>query len=128
MLKLNFTDKMRLGFALTLALLAAIATCRLYVQSPQELVEEIGNEGVIAASYANFGHIPYGSSISGEVYFDEKNDKGCDKYSYRAHSWQGIDAGHISKIFIQRRGDCPFVQKVRNAELAGAKMVVIVDS
>ena len=100
---------MRLGFALALALFVATACCRLYVQSPQELVEQIGQDGVITASYANFGHIPYGSSIAGQVFIDPNNEEGCERYTYRQHSWQGLDAGLITKIFVQRRGDCPFV-------------------
>ena len=33
-----------------------------------------------------------------------------------------------TKIFIARRGQCTFVNKVRNAERAGASLLVVVDS
>ena len=33
-----------------------------------------------------------------------------------------------TKIIIARRGDCTFVTKVRNAERAGASLLVVVDN
>jgi hypothetical protein len=38
-------------------------------------------DGVIEATYANFGFIPYGRTIMGKVYFDKTNEFGCDEYS-----------------------------------------------
>lgn len=46
------------------ALVAATAMGKLVVYGPQTLIDMLPNsDGVIAANYANFGHIPYGQSL-----------------------------------------------------------------
>jgi len=37
------------------------------------------DEPLIKANYANFGHIPYGQSLIGQIYFDKDNMDGCKK-------------------------------------------------
>jgi hypothetical protein len=34
---------------------------------------------VIKANYANFGHIPYGQSLIGDIFYDESNPDGCKR-------------------------------------------------
>lgn len=34
---------------------------------------------MINANYANFGHIPYGQSLIGTIYFDAENPDMCKK-------------------------------------------------
>lgn len=63
------------------------ATTKLIIHSPKRLMELFPyvnddgyhESGVIPASYANFGFIPYGHSMMGKVYFDKNNDQVCDK-------------------------------------------------
>ena len=48
-----------------------IAASKLVVYSPQELVNLFKDQdSVIPANYANFGHIPYGQSLIGSIYYD----------------------------------------------------------
>jgi len=35
-------------------------------------------DGVIKASYANFGYIPYGHTMVGKIYFDKNIDTLCN--------------------------------------------------
>lgn len=37
------------------------------------------DDPIILANYANFGHIPYGQSLIGQIYFDKDNMDGCKK-------------------------------------------------
>jgi hypothetical protein len=88
---------------------------------------------VINANYSNFGHIPYGQSLIGTIYYDEKNPDMCgksDPADLKALEQEVVDEKtetFPTKIFIAKRGQCTFVNKVRNAERAGASLLVVVD-
>lgn len=69
----------------------------------------------IRSSLSNFGNPPYGSSILGPVHLPT-DPLAC----------QTMLA--TSGIALLLRGDCEFGQKVRNAELAGALAVLIIDN
>lgn len=73
-------------------------------------------------SIANFGLIPYGHTILGELRFIEDNAEGCNAFqaSLKTEKQQ-------SPIAIVRRGDCSFIQKVRNVEHGGGKLAIVVD-
>jgi hypothetical protein len=59
---------------------AAQATAKLVVYGPQTLVDMYPKDDpTIPANYANFGHIPYGQSLIGQIYFDKDNMDGCKK-------------------------------------------------
>lgn len=70
----------------------------------------------------------------GTIYFDEKNPDQCKKSD--AEDIKALEEElslesyetFPSKIFIAERGSCTFVNKVRNAERAGASLLVVVDS
>jgi hypothetical protein len=73
-------------------------------------------------SIANFGLIPYGHTIMGDLKFVATNEYGCDSFN------NSIKSGdELSPIVIVRRGVCSFVQKVRNIEHGGGKLAIIVD-
>lgn len=88
---------------------------------------------MINANYSNFGHIPYGQSLIGTIYYDEKNPDMCgksDPADLKALEQEVVDEKtetFPTKIFIAKRGQCTFVNKVRNAERAGASLLVVVD-
>lgn len=44
------------------------------------------DDPVILANYANFGHIPYGQSLIGQIYFDKTNMDGCSKMTLETSS------------------------------------------
>jgi len=89
---------------------------------------------VINSNYANFGHIPYGQSLIGTIYFDEDNEDMCKKSDpTKMKEMEDAVSGDNfetfpTKIIIARRGTCTFVNKVRNAERSGASLLVVVDS
>ena len=114
----------------SLCLTLSIAFGKLVVYSPQDLVGKFEtSKGVIDANYANFGHIPYGQSLIGSIYYDPQNAMGCQRMNLTDVS-SGVDASDVkkTKIVLIDRGECSFVTKVRNAERAGASLVVLIDN
>lgn len=104
---------------LALASMASAFTT-LQVDSPSELKEGF-YDGLVADRPAMFGIPSYESSIQGPVYIAEPYDA-CTELSPLAGS------DKITRIvMVQRGGGCTFVTKVRNAENAGAKAVIVSD-
>jgi hypothetical protein len=106
---------------------------KLVVYGPQELIDSFeGKKAQINANYANFGHIPYGQSLIGSIYFDETDPLGCDKVEPSVLEDEIVDEivedTIPTKILLMDRGECSFVTKVRNAERAGASLVVVIDN
>jgi hypothetical protein len=66
---------------------------------------------------ANFGVIPFGKLYRGSSSIDTPINA-CTTLAYP-------DKTHI---LLAERGDCPFVTKARNAQNAGYKALIIVDS
>lgn len=102
----------------------ALAVPRITVVSPTDLAvkfEGDENNG-IPFSVGNFGKIPYGTHIIGVTAMANPAD-GCDTISdFRAGEYS-FDKNVIAVI---RTGNCPFTIKTRNAQAAGAKVVIIV--
>lgn len=73
-------------------------------------------------SIANFGMIPYGHTIMANLKFVSDNDEGCIPFGTSIKTDK-----EPSPIVIVRRGDCSFVQKVRNVEHGGGRVAIIVD-
>ena len=75
---------------------------------------------------AMFGIPPYGGSISQAVYYAPYNL--CDD-STTTTTTTRIDTTNWSSPFVLLvdRGDCSFVQKVRNSQRIGASAVLIAD-
>jgi hypothetical protein len=82
---------------------------------------------------ALFGIPPYGGSIQEKVYYTKDNLCGrdvdtTDGYPQETNSDGSKKAWQPPFILMVDRGDCTFVQKVRNAQRAGAAAVLIADS
>jgi hypothetical protein len=82
---------------------------------------------------ALFGAPPYGGSIAQQVYYADSNlcDANVDKR--RGYPERSVKDGQMEPwqspfILLVDRGDCTFVQKVRNAQRAGAAAVLIADN
>jgi hypothetical protein len=110
------------------------------------------SDGIIDVSYANFGLIPYGHSMNGKLIFDTKYEKACDEFPHDYFYKEQVikrakDEGDISDeefdeklengemahldytpFYLADRGDCTFVEKVRNIEESGAGLAIIVDN
>jgi hypothetical protein len=78
--------------------------------------------GTYGASGANFGPAPTEAGISGDL---EVVDDGSENPTLGCDPLVGFTAGAIA---IMDRGVCPFVQKVNNAQDAGAVAVIVVNS
>lgn len=117
-----------MNISIYLILFLSVATAKLIVYSPSRLRKKVSSQnGTIDSSVANFGHIPYGHSIIGRVWFDEENRDGC--HSFRINiTGEGDPDAYPSPIVLVERGNCSFVKKVRNVEHAGGSMAVIIDN
>lgn len=60
----------------------------------------------------------------GKLFFDSENPTACDPYDLSKTTQNPMD----QRIFIARRGGCTFVWKARQAEHAGAIMLILVDN
>jgi|JI9StandDraft_1071089.scaffolds.fasta_scaffold129068_2 hypothetical protein len=75
---------------------------------------------------ANIGIVPYGHTIIGNLWIDAKNLKGCNEFEKEFTGVYDPDTDP-SPIVLIERGECSFVTKIRNAEHAGARLVLIID-
>ena len=62
----------------------------------------------------------------GKIHFDESNALGCDEYSLddKAELERSAD---ITPFYVAKRGQCSFVQKVRNMENIGVAVGIVID-
>jgi hypothetical protein len=103
---------------------------KIIVSSPKELQEKVG---VIRNGIANFGTVPYGHSVFGNIYFgksinlnlDSENAYGCKEYTNGKTERDGY-AQQI--IFLIKRGECQTSDKVTHIEKAGGKIAILIDS
>ena len=65
----------------------------------------------------------------GKLYFDPKNLDVCEPMSTEfVKSINHLDEALFASFIIANRGNCSFVQKVRNMERAGAALAIVVDT
>lgn len=76
------------------------------------------------ASYANFGYIPYGQTVMGMIHLDKSNPNACNEFP----ETEIKRIGGNTPFMIASRGDCSFVQKIRNMENAGVAAGIVVDN
>jgi len=51
------------------------------MMAPEGLSKKFEDQkGVVKASYANFGYIPYGQTIMGMIHYDKNNTYACNEY------------------------------------------------
>jgi len=100
---------------------------KITIISPKALKDKF--KSPIAASYSNFGKIPYGYTIVGRIYLDPNNkeaDMACNPLtSITLPKNPSIDKAPIVMI---DRGNCKFVEKVQNVENIGGHLALIIDN
>lgn len=106
------------------SLLALTSEARLKIMSPESLANQFKNS-TIRANYANFGFVPYGQTIMGNLHYSENQKYSCDEYDEGTQLKRTDD---VSPFMIARRGECSFVQKVRNMENIGVAVSIVVDN
>lgn len=62
----------------------------------------------------------------GKIHFDEANELGCDEYSL-ADKTELERTADVTPFYVARRGQCSFVQKVRNMENIGVAVGIVID-
>ena len=85
------------------------------------------SDGTIPANYANFGYIPYGQTIMGKFHYDPEDELVCNELTEESFN-RTVSAGDLSPFYMARRGECSFVQKVRNMENIGIAVGIVVDN
>jgi len=91
----------------------------LRIVSPQDIgwTKEMGTLAV-----GNFGYVPWGRTLVGNLRFADPED-GCDiKWRPRAS-----DEEEDPPILVAERGGCTFTQKAMKAQILGAKMLIVLD-
>lgn len=78
----------------------------------------------IPFSIANFGQVPYGKNIIGELQFAEPKNA-CN---FQPQMTSNFQASKESFVLVALRGNCSFVQKAYVAEKIGASMLIVVDN
>ncbi len=63
------SDSMKFKLLALTALALGSSLGSIQVMHPKDLKKKLKNDGFIKASLGNFGHIMYGSSILGRVYY-----------------------------------------------------------
>lgn len=86
----------------------------------------INIDSTIRANYANFGYVPYGQTIMGKLHYSDELKYACEEYDEVENKLARTD--DISPFMIARRGECSFVQKVRNMENLGVAVSIIIDN
>ena len=83
-------------------------------------------DSTIRANYANFGFVPYGQTIMGILHYPDMHPFACEEMDDKENKLHRQD--DISPFMIARRGECSFVQKVRNMENLGVAVSIIIDN
>lgn len=109
---------MKIKLLTIVALAFASSFGSIQVMHPKDLKKKLKNDGYIKASLGNFGHIMYGSSILGRVYYPLNNTDGCRPYRNEDFpaSFFADEESDLNPIIMADRGNCTFVSKVRNIE------------
>ena len=119
------------------ALIPTLAT-KLTIIGPQSLADQFGGtyiifnlslnpttlEDDIVFSLSHFGNIPYGAHLVGQVFLAEPIDA-CGRVE-AFH--EGENTYHENVVALVKRGGCRISTKIRNAQFAGAKVVILVDN
>ena len=98
------------------------------VKSPKELASKFTNQ-TIKVGLANFGNVPYGHKIVGNIYYnldDSEDAFGCKEIKLQGiPTTPKVDASPL--LMVKRGGGCSFTQKVLNIESAYAHAAIIVN-
>jgi len=86
------------------------------------------SDGTIHANYANFGYIPYGQTIMGKLHYDPTDELVCNELNESSFNRTVSGFNDLSPFYMARRGECSFVQKVRNMENIGIAVGIVVDN
>lgn len=107
---------------LILTLIATSIYAKINIWKPDYLVKQLKDK-VIETSVSSFGHVPYGHSIIGKLVLANPIN-GCKPMTFQNYDHHKEGA----LMVLTKRGDCPFAEKVYNAQKAGASLVIFIDN
>lgn len=83
----------------------------------------------VSGTVGNFGDVPWGRRVIGNLYYTDPHDA-CSQIN--PINTQGDGSGKFfegeAPILIADRGGCSFVMKAQNAQLAGARLLIVKDN
>ena len=108
-----------------LLVLFATARSRLTITSPPELVEILNQKHPdgIPYSVANYGDVPFGKSIAGNIFLPPSVLENCIY-----EPLEGASSTKINKVVLSARGDCTFTTKSINSQKQKAKLAIVADN
>ena len=107
-------------------------TSKLVIKGPVSLENRLKNRPEqktleIDAVFANYGYVPYGQSMIGNLYFNKSDPLGCNKNSeFTDFDFEIENDLHNAMIMVDR-GECTFVSKTRNIARSGGELAIIVN-
>lgn len=102
---------------------------KLIVHGPQELRDLFyESDGLIQSQLSNFGHIPFGQSMGGRLYYNASINEMCDPDIPFTDDWSGDPDDILSPIVLVEQGNCSIVQQVRNIEKNGGALALVIDT
>ena len=111
-------------FFLSIALVLTITACHhMRFVHPESLVnffKEKYHAGNVPFSIANYGDVPYGKTISGEI--------GLPSVLEDCVFEELPDSQKSKSILLVERNDCSFTQKSINVQKEGGKLAIIMDN
>ena len=87
----------------------------LYVVTPSSLKGKFSDEGKVPSHLGSKGHINYGHSFVGKIYYPKSNRNGCSPFVNSDFDTIGKDKNAV----ILDHGGCSHVEKTKNAEKFG---------
>ena len=101
--------------------------------SPNTLISLLNNENILDLQFSSFGSIPFNFYARGEIIISKEDDEyGCENLNHNIsiHNNESTNTKFRTNfvILLVKRGECTFVSKVRNAQQAGANMVIIINN
>lgn len=118
----SYSDMKTKQISIVLFFLITVALGSLQVYMPKCASDQLTNS--INYTLANFGHIPYGRTIIGELIIPN-NTEFCN-YD-ETDNFGNLKSEDVKKFVIIKRGGCKFTKKILNAQKRGADMVIVYD-
>jgi len=98
-------------------LLSAISATSVSVVTPTSLQKKIGPGGELNAHIGHFGHIEYGSEVTGRLHYPVSNRDACSPFNKADFNNDYLldEQDDMTPILLIDEGGCSDILKVNNA-------------
>jgi len=109
--------------------LVSLSLSNLYVYSPPAVRTQFDQQNnSIEYSIARYGYVPYGKKLIGQLYYADP-PSACSPLNSSTITFHGNENDPRNQpIMLVERGYCTFVTKTKQAQLIGAKLVIVIDN